>query len=124
VSFQHRYTKLALDREEHLRQLLGEDFEPYFKRTVSLKVKKDVAEDPERLDAMVSCPGRGAGRGQLRLAVRGRAVAGADQGVHRDQLPIPGRDARPTSPQPSELATSRRSGNLKKTRNPFPFYGV
>jgi hypothetical protein len=53
VSFQHRYTKLALDREEHLRQLLGENFERYFKRTVSLKVKKEVAEDPERLDAMV-----------------------------------------------------------------------
>src|SRR5688572_19153786 len=26
VSFQHRYAKLALDREEHLRQVLGEDF--------------------------------------------------------------------------------------------------
>ena len=53
VSFQHRYTKLALDREEHLRQLLGDDYERYFKRAVSLKVKKEVAEDPERLDAMV-----------------------------------------------------------------------
>ena len=48
VSFQHRYTKLALDREEHPRQLFGDDFERYFKRTVSLKVKKEVAEDPER----------------------------------------------------------------------------
>src|SRR5262245_58144240 len=53
VSFQHRYTKLALDREEHLRELLGEDYERYFKRTVSLKVKKEGAEDRERLDAMV-----------------------------------------------------------------------
>jgi hypothetical protein len=53
VSFQHRYAKLGLDREEHLRQVLGDDFERYFKRTVSLKVKKEVAEDPERLDAMV-----------------------------------------------------------------------
>lgn len=53
VSFQHRYTKLALDREEHLRQLLGDDYERYFKRAVSLKVKKEVAEDPERLDVMV-----------------------------------------------------------------------
>ena len=53
VSFQHRYTKLALDREEHLRHLLGDDFERYFKRTVSLKVKKAVAEDAERLNAMV-----------------------------------------------------------------------
>jgi len=53
VSFQHRYTKLGLDREEHLREVLGEDFERYFKRSVSLKVKKDVAEDPARLEQMV-----------------------------------------------------------------------
>jgi hypothetical protein len=53
VSFQHRYAKLALDREEHLRQVLGEDFERLFKRTISLRVKKEVAEDPERLESMV-----------------------------------------------------------------------
>src|SRR6185369_15512565 len=53
VSFQHRYAKLALDREEHFRQLLGGDFERFFKRAVSLKVKKDVAEDPARLEQMV-----------------------------------------------------------------------
>jgi hypothetical protein len=53
VSFQHRYSKLGLDREEHLQQVLGGDFERYFKRAVSLKVKKEVADDPERLDAMV-----------------------------------------------------------------------
>jgi hypothetical protein len=53
VSFQHRYAKLGLDREEHLRELLGEGYDRHFKRTVSLKVKKEVAEDPERLDAMV-----------------------------------------------------------------------
>jgi hypothetical protein len=40
VSFQHRYAKLALDREEHLRQVLADDFERLFKRTVSLKVKR------------------------------------------------------------------------------------
>src|SRR5262249_282991 len=49
----HRYSKLALDREEHLRQLLCDDFDRYFKKAVSLKVKKDVAEDPERLNTMV-----------------------------------------------------------------------
>jgi hypothetical protein len=53
VSFQHRYAKLALDREEHLRQVLGDDFERLFKRTVSLKVKKEVAEDPAQLEQMV-----------------------------------------------------------------------
>jgi predicted ArsR family transcriptional regulator len=53
VSFQHRYAKLALDREEHLRQVLGDDFDRLFKRTVSLKVKKEVAEDPAQLEQMV-----------------------------------------------------------------------
>jgi hypothetical protein len=53
VSFQHRYCKLGLDREEHLRQVLGDDFERFFKRTVSLKVKKEVAEDPAQLEQMV-----------------------------------------------------------------------
>jgi hypothetical protein len=53
VSFQHRYAKLSLDREAELRGLLGDDFERYFKRTVSLKVKKEVAEDPAQLEAMV-----------------------------------------------------------------------
>src|SRR5262245_11507473 len=41
------------DPNDDLRTLLGDDFERYFKRTVSLKVKKEVAEGPERLDAMV-----------------------------------------------------------------------
>ena len=53
VSFQHRYAKLALDREEHLRNLFTDDYERYFKRTVSLKVKKEVAEDPTRLEQVV-----------------------------------------------------------------------
>ena len=53
VSFQHRYTKLPLDRETHLRELLQDEFERYFKRTVSLKVKKEIAEDPVQLEAMV-----------------------------------------------------------------------
>jgi hypothetical protein len=53
VSFQHRYAKLALEREEHLRQVLGDDFDRLFKRTVSLKVKKEVAEDPVQLEQIV-----------------------------------------------------------------------
>src|SRR5262245_40565764 len=69
VSFQHRYAKMGLDREEHLRTLYGDDFERYFKRTVSLKVKKEVAEDPERLDAMVLALGEALGAEILRLAV-------------------------------------------------------
>ena len=53
VSFQDRYAKLPLDGEPALRERLGDDFERYFKRAVSLKVKKAVAEDPAQLEAMV-----------------------------------------------------------------------
>jgi len=53
VSFQHRYTKLPLDLETDLRGLLHDDFDHYFKRAVSLKVKKEVAEDPAQLEQMV-----------------------------------------------------------------------
>src|SRR5262249_20266282 len=52
-SFQHRYSKLRLDLETDLRNLLGEDYDRYFKRAVSLKVKKEIAEDPVQLEAMV-----------------------------------------------------------------------
>jgi hypothetical protein len=53
LSFQHRYTKLPLDLEGDLRDLLGDDYDRLFKRAVSLKVKKEIAEDPTQLDAMV-----------------------------------------------------------------------
>src|SRR4051812_46096276 len=53
VSFQHRYTKLPLASEAALRDAVNSDFERFFKRSVSLKVKKEVAEDPARLEQMV-----------------------------------------------------------------------
>jgi hypothetical protein len=53
VSFQHRYTKLPLEREEELRRVLGDSYEGFFKRGVSLKVKKEIAEDPARLEQLV-----------------------------------------------------------------------
>jgi len=53
VSFQHRYIKLPLDREAALRDAVSGDFERFFKRSVSLKVKKEVAEDLARLEQMV-----------------------------------------------------------------------
>jgi hypothetical protein len=53
VSFQHRYGKLPLDREQALRTAVDGDFDRYFKRSVSLKVKKEVAEDSTRLEHMV-----------------------------------------------------------------------
>ena len=53
VTFQHRYTKLPLDREPALRTAVNDEFERFFKRSVSLKVKKEVSEDPTRLEQMV-----------------------------------------------------------------------
>ena len=42
ISFQHRYTKLSLDREDQIKKALGDDYERYFKRLVSLKLKKEM----------------------------------------------------------------------------------
>ena len=53
ISFQHRYGKLPLDHEEGLREVVKDDFERYFKRSVSVKVRKEVAEDPVHLEKMV-----------------------------------------------------------------------
>jgi hypothetical protein len=53
VSFQDRYTKLPIECEEELRRILGDRYEGLFKRGVSLKVKKEVAEDPARLEQLV-----------------------------------------------------------------------
>jgi hypothetical protein len=53
VSFQDRYSKLPIGCEEKLRQVLGAAFDSFFKRGVSLKVKKQVAEDPVRLEQLV-----------------------------------------------------------------------
>jgi hypothetical protein len=53
VSFQDRYSKLPIEREEELRRVLGNSYDGFFKRGVSLKVKKEVAEDPARLEQLV-----------------------------------------------------------------------
>lgn len=53
VSFQNRYSKIPLDREPELRAAVGDDYDRLFKRHVALKVKKDVADDPQRLEQLV-----------------------------------------------------------------------
>jgi hypothetical protein len=53
LSFQHRYAKLPADREEPLRGIVNGSFERFFKPVSSLRVRKEIAEDPERLDAVV-----------------------------------------------------------------------
>lgn len=54
LTYQHRYSVVPLELEEHLRGLVGQErFDRYFKPTASLKLKKEVAEDPERLNEVV-----------------------------------------------------------------------
>lgn len=55
ATFQHRYSAIPLELESHLRAVLGDDerFDRYFKPTASLKLKKEVADDPELLAKVV-----------------------------------------------------------------------
>lgn len=50
LSFQNRYSKVPLDRAPALRSIVGDArFDTFFKTMRGLKIKKEVAEDPERL---------------------------------------------------------------------------
>ena len=55
VSFHHRYGKIPLDREAELQAAASGDFDRFFKRTVALKVKKEVdAGDASRRSILFS----------------------------------------------------------------------
>jgi len=54
VLFQHRWTKIPAAKEAELRALLGADYDRCFRPAVSLAVKKEIAEDPAKLDAVIS----------------------------------------------------------------------
>lgn len=50
VTYISKYSKIPLELEEHLRGLVGAvKFDTYFKPTASLELKKEVADDPDRL---------------------------------------------------------------------------
>ena len=53
VTYQHRYLKLPLAKADGLRELLGTVFEQFFQQAVSLKVRKEVAEDSQWLAKVV-----------------------------------------------------------------------
>lgn len=54
MNFQHRYSKIPLDREGAMREVVGDDlFECFFKKQSGLKIRKEVAEDPETLARVV-----------------------------------------------------------------------
>jgi len=73
VSFQHRYGKLPLDREAGLRAAVNDDFETLLQALGVAEVKKEVAEDPTRLEHMVLALAKDARCRELRGDVRGRA---------------------------------------------------
>jgi hypothetical protein len=53
LSYQHRYLKLPAEKESALRQIVGERYEDYFQPAASVKIRKDIADDPERLAQVV-----------------------------------------------------------------------
>ena len=53
VSFQHRYSTIPLSKKEELTNILNGQFDQFFKKSVSVGVKKEIAEDPDKLEQMV-----------------------------------------------------------------------
>lgn len=53
VTYPHRYYKIDSGMEEDLRGILGEQYDTYFRTVASLKVRPEVTEDAEKLNAVV-----------------------------------------------------------------------
>jgi hypothetical protein len=53
VTYQHRYAKFDAGNETELQRLLGKNYDRFFKRVAGLRLRKEVAEDPERLEQVV-----------------------------------------------------------------------
>ena len=53
VTYQHRYLKIPAGQEEHLRDAVKDSYDRFFKAAASLKVRKEIAEDPDRLNDVV-----------------------------------------------------------------------
>jgi len=49
ISYQHRYGKIPGEREESLRQVVGDNYDRYFAPAASVKLRKEVTDDPELL---------------------------------------------------------------------------
>ena len=67
VSFQHRYARIPLDQEVHLQALVAAEYKRFFRRTCSLKVRKEIADDPATLDAIVEALGEALGADKFAL---------------------------------------------------------
>lgn len=54
VQFKQQYGKIPAEREQELRAELGDDFDVFFEERAAVVLRRDVAEDEDKLDAMVS----------------------------------------------------------------------
>jgi len=54
VTFQEAYAKIKADKEDELRDIVGEDFDQLFRAGYSMKIRKHVAEDPKALQAIIT----------------------------------------------------------------------
>lgn len=53
VTFKNQWSKIPIAQQADLQAALGDRFAAAFKEAVALKVKKEVADDPERLDLLI-----------------------------------------------------------------------
>jgi hypothetical protein len=53
VTFVHRYCKLAASVGEQIAQIAGAAYDRFFKTGATLKLRKEIADDPERLNDAV-----------------------------------------------------------------------
>lgn len=55
VTYQHRYLKLATDRADAIQGIVGDAaYAAYFRQGATLKVRKEIADDPEKLADVVT----------------------------------------------------------------------
>jgi hypothetical protein len=62
VTFQHRYAVMPQRQEAALAELAGEDFGRWFAKHYALAVKKEIAEDPVKLEATVASLAKALGK--------------------------------------------------------------
>src|SRR5207302_8353417 len=53
LTYQHRYAKLSDGKADSLRTIVNGKYETYFKAGATLKVRKEITDDPERLTEVV-----------------------------------------------------------------------
>lgn len=55
ISYQHRWSKVPMDRDPAIRSIVGDDrFDQFFQKQCGFKIRKEISEDPERLTRVVA----------------------------------------------------------------------